>query len=296
MPKTCRQCGKRPPSERFKRCDICREKNRLGAERYRRKSGIPPRPAPYFPGFSKAEKGRLLRQEQKAKGLCQAECCQNRPEPGRTLCRRHLEMIRKVTARWRQQCKAAGICVDCRKRPAIEGQVRCEACRRKHVRTDRPPRPVLRAEREARQAEIERRRNAELQAEFADIQRYILAVTSKRARKIVLRRCGPHRETLQKLATRMRITRERVRQLEAKAIDEINAAKRRGGQLTDATRIADAPITVRLENILRRIRIQNIGELRGIPMTTLLTQRGFGVVCLDEVNALLQQEEYGDES
>src|SRR5207302_3580199 len=110
------------------------------------------------------------------------------------------------------QCKAAGICDDCGQRPAIEGQLRCEACRRKRVRTDRPPRVVLRAEREARQAEKERRRNAERQAKFMDVQRYIMAVTSKRARKIVLRRCGPHRMTLKKLATRMSITRERVRQ------------------------------------------------------------------------------------
>jgi len=247
-------------------------------------------------GLTRAEKQRLYRQRQKAKGLCQSSSCQNRPEMQRTLCSRHLEMFRAMHRRRRERCRRAGICLECCQRPWIEGLTRCEVCRLRRIKTNRPPLPLLRIERNVRRAEIavrkleeQQRHRAKVEAELIDIQKYMHALSDDRAIEILLLRRRPQPITLKQIGITLGITRERVRQLDRNAMAEIRVVKRRGDRLDERTKLADVQLSTRLTNMLRRVGIKTVGQLAKTDRTMLMSQHGFGITCATEVQTLLEQ-------
>lgn len=84
-----------------------------------------------------------LRQWYKQHGICQR--CYRDVEPGKTYCRKCLTYIRagqikrdptgekahERDRKRRERLKAAGLCVNCGKEPAIEGQTLCQKCKKK---------------------------------------------------------------------------------------------------------------------------------------------------------------------
>lgn len=118
-PSVCTRCGKNKPVKGKKRCEEC--------AKYARED----------------QKQRYYRRRKL--GLCAK--CDNPPEPGKTMCKRHLRQTRENTDRFLQdeesyarvrrqsvkryrRLKRAGLCVICT-RPT-SGYVRCDVCRKRY--------------------------------------------------------------------------------------------------------------------------------------------------------------------
>lgn len=56
--------------------------------------------------------------------------CANPREPGRRLCRSHLDYYKRAAQKWRDKQRAAGLCVVCGEGPLVTRSY-CERCRRK---------------------------------------------------------------------------------------------------------------------------------------------------------------------
>jgi hypothetical protein len=67
--------------------------------------------------------------------------CANPPEPGRKLCRAHLDYYKRAAQKWRNKQRAAGLCVACGQGPLVTKsycarcQARMKAKRKKRVPT-----------------------------------------------------------------------------------------------------------------------------------------------------------------
>lgn len=55
--------------------------------------------------------------------------CASQAEPGRKLCRKHLDYYKAAAQRWRDKKRKAGLCVVCGKRPFVPGKELCLECR-----------------------------------------------------------------------------------------------------------------------------------------------------------------------
>jgi ribosomal protein L37E len=55
--------------------------------------------------------------------------CETQAEPGRKLCKKHLEYYKTAAKRWRDKKREAGLCGICGKRPFLPGRTHCAECR-----------------------------------------------------------------------------------------------------------------------------------------------------------------------
>lgn len=280
----CPQCGKDPLAGGYKRCDSCRAKNTANATRQRRAKGAKPRGSAFASGLSSVEYVKLLKLDQRAKGLCEYGRCQSPPEAGHTQCRPHLN---KTGARIKELLDtrtAAGLCRQCGE-PWTETQT-CPTCR---------PRTRSHAERrkarEAREAEALRAKTAERQQTIDTLERHIHVIRDERTKTILHRRIKG--DTLEEIGGDLNITRERVRQIEKKANALIQRSMNRGGPINDLTTIETIDISPRLEHILTRMGVTTLYELRHTPARELLVQKHFGKACMREIDELLDLAQDG---
>lgn len=180
-----RQCSKcsRPALEGRKRCETCAAYQKNWAAR------------------------------NKAAGLCG---CGKPVTEGRTACAACLESMRRWVNNRRAIRQANGLCVDCGNKSELN-QARCIACgskKRKGL-----PQPIRAGLRELRQQEALTR--AQNLRDF--ILNRLDILDNARSQEILRHRYSPRRLTLEDCGKKLGISRERVRQLQEKAENQIFA-------------------------------------------------------------------------
>jgi hypothetical protein len=68
--------------------------------------------------------------------------CSSPREPGRKLCRAHLDYYKRAATKWREKKRAEGLCVVCGKNPLVTKSL-CEECRKRTSNTARKARIVV---------------------------------------------------------------------------------------------------------------------------------------------------------
>ena len=119
----CTVCGKVDAPKGYKTCPPCRTKKRNGMSVERIRTAA-------------RERQRERRAARRKKGLC-LEC--NEPATrGTSMCATHRAQKREAAKRRRVLLRNAGLCVLCGRRAPETKSVRCDSCRKKLARHQRP--------------------------------------------------------------------------------------------------------------------------------------------------------------
>lgn len=154
-----------------------------------------------------------------AKGICGHGGCRDSVAEGHTMCDSHLLKMREDARKRTADRKSKGLCRSCAA-PTLFGQTHCIPCGAKY-RKGPLPQPVRSALSRYRQIEALLAKDTEFRAEQDRIRRKLHLLNPRYQNIMTLLWLGENKRTLQEVGDILKVTRERIRQIEAKCMKVI---------------------------------------------------------------------------
>lgn len=154
-----------------------------------------------------------------AQGGCAHGGCKTPAAEGHTLCDVHLSQMREDARKRTADRKAKGLCRTCCA-PALFGQVYCVEHGARH-RKDPLPQPIRAALTRYRKIEAVLAKDAEFRVEQDRIRQKLGLLRPHYQNVMTLLWLGENKRTLQEVGDILKVTRERIRQIEAKCMKVI---------------------------------------------------------------------------